>query len=552
MTSYRFRRRAFIAAMSGGVGLKIMLRNLESSARGLRSPGRLLVTHWPVGIVAGSSDSLWKPTAGSVGGSVGLRPFADAGLGPDMTVIRGLATNHLAGVGGSESGMVTLLTGLTPAGVRANRAEPDDAIAAGGSFDQILLKNVPALQRPIGYANAAADTRTDFGEVSTKTLSYATSFQSVPTYAGGVATEAIPLTPVLNPLTLFTTLFSTFVPGTGTGGSAGGAGGSSTGGAGSPSPRVADAVLKKLVAKRSVLDFAIEELNQVKRIAPSAARDKLTIHTDAVLGAERSVVNAINTSYPDPGGGTGGSGAGGTGGAGSMGGSGGGGGPSCGGCTTKPTPPPVGVSGTPDPAGGVGNAYGNPVAMKDDGPMLQQVGRMHLDVLRAAFICDIIRVGTFQWASATNHVGFALHPTDPTPYKHHPMSHRIGTSDTYASSTAEGLNATARFLLNAQLWFFTRHAEALAAWKNSVDGCGNNLLDHTCIPFLTEIAATGHERTNLPAMIFGGKRLGFVHDRYVNQKITVNELWGTIGQAFDFTSTDAPFAAPVAGFWTKP
>ena len=53
LISYRFRRRAFLTALSGGVGLKIMLRNLEGSAQGMRSPGRLLVTHWPVGIVAG-------------------------------------------------------------------------------------------------------------------------------------------------------------------------------------------------------------------------------------------------------------------------------------------------------------------------------------------------------------------------------------------------------------------------------------------------------------------------------------------------------------------
>ena len=66
MISYRFRRRAFLTALSGGVGLKIMLRTLESSAQGMRSPGRLLVTHWPVGLVAGSNDALWKPTSGSV------------------------------------------------------------------------------------------------------------------------------------------------------------------------------------------------------------------------------------------------------------------------------------------------------------------------------------------------------------------------------------------------------------------------------------------------------------------------------------------------------
>ena len=100
---------------------------------------------------------------------------------------------------------------------------------------------------------------------------------------------------------LYSTLFSNFVPGTpGTGGSGG------VGGAGGGAPRpVADAMLKKLVARRSVLDFTIEELNQLRRIAPSAARNKLTIHTDAVVAAETSVVNAIN-AYPHAGGGAGG------------------------------------------------------------------------------------------------------------------------------------------------------------------------------------------------------------------------------------------------------
>ena len=56
----------------------------------------------------------------------------------------------------------------------------------------------------------------------------------------------------------------------------------------------------------------------------------------------------------------------------------------------------------------------------------------------------------------------------------------------------------------------------------------------------------------MPAMIIGGKQLGFVHNRYVPGSITINQLWGTIAQAFGHTSTAAPFAAPVAGFWTKP
>jgi len=64
--------------------------------------------------------------------------------------------------------------------------------------------------------------------------------------------------------------------------------------------------------------------------------------------------------------------------------------------------------------------------------------------------------------------------------------------------------------------------------------------------------ACGGARGNLPAMLIGGKRLAFVHDRYVAGKITINELWGTIAQAFGYATTTAPFAAPIAGVWTKP
>ena len=166
MTSYRFRRRAFLTAVSGGVGLKIMLRNLESSAQGMRSPGRLLVTHWPIGIVAGSNDALWKPTSGSVGGSPGLKPFADAGLGPDMTVIKGVSTNHLnvSGAGSAQQGLVSMVTALAAGGTRTNPIQVDDAFAApGGSVEQILLERVTALQRPgVGpvYANSIGDSRT--------------------------------------------------------------------------------------------------------------------------------------------------------------------------------------------------------------------------------------------------------------------------------------------------------------------------------------------------------------------------------------------------------
>jgi hypothetical protein len=315
-----------------------------------------------------------------------------------------------------------------------------------------------------------------------------------------------------------------------------------SGGSGGGAPaRVADATLKRMVGRRSVLDFALEELNQVRAIGPSASRNKLSIHTEEILAAETSIANAINTSYPNPGG---------------AGGAGGGTTPICGGtCTTRPpTPPPL--TGMADPPGGhgTGNNYGpsRDTALQDDAPVHAAVGKAHFDVLKAAFVCDLIRVGTHQWSPATNHVGFALYPGTTQPFQHHPTSHRINTAETVASATLEGLNPNAAFLFNVQLWYFTRQAENLATWKTSLDGCGNSLLDFTCIPFLTEVRGCSHERSDMPAMLIGGKQLGFAHDRYVPGNMTINELWGTIGQAFGHTATDAPFAPPVVGFWAKP
>jgi hypothetical protein len=44
MISHRFKRRAFLTALSAGVGLKIMLRNMELSAQTAQSPARFLLT----------------------------------------------------------------------------------------------------------------------------------------------------------------------------------------------------------------------------------------------------------------------------------------------------------------------------------------------------------------------------------------------------------------------------------------------------------------------------------------------------------------------------
>jgi hypothetical protein len=118
-----------------------------------------------------------------------------------------------------------------------------------------------------------------------------------------------------------------------------------------------------------------------------------------------------------------------------------------------------------------------------------------------------------------------------------------------------GLNASAQFLFAVQQWFFRQLAEGLKDWKNSYDGFGNSLLDFTVVPYVTEVQATGHERNSMPAMIIGGKSLGFAHNKYVKGSFNVNQFWGLIGPSVGYTSTAAPFAAPpsaLSALWTKP
>ena len=590
MISYRFKRRAFIAGMSGGVGLKIMLRNMEAVAQGTtRSPGRLLVQHWPVGIVAGSNNSLFTATSGSTGGSQGLQPFTDAGLAADMTVIRGISSPNGAG-GSHEGGMPALMTGMGCPGTRSGEVEPDDGYAGGPSFEQAMLAVAGTPLKVAGsalnYVNAGCDTRTDFGEVSTKCMSYGTGKQSVPALSGS-GQENIPNMPDLSPLHLYNLVFQGFT-----------AAANYSGDEFLSAAPPADQMLTNLASRRSVLDFAKTEIDILRAMAPGEARMKLDNHFEAIKQMEDSVAASIDAYTPGRcGGGTGGmggsmgmggmggstagrggtTGTAGTGGRGGTTGTGGRGGTTgtagTGGAvgtggTGGTTPPPPGCKpamvapssaiGVKDPMTGAGNNYNDPTrGATEDATNLAVVGKAHMAVLKAAFVCDIVRCGTMLWAPGTNHVGFrGLFPgSTTTVYQHHPQSHKIQTGNTEAASTVSALDPSSQFLFQVQLWFFKNLADNLKEWKTTYDGFGNSLLDYTVLPYLTEVRATSHERNQMPAMIIGGKQLGFAHNRYVTGSFTCNQFWGLVGPSVGHTSTAAPFAAVpsgLSGLWTKP
>lgn len=519
MRSYRFARRAFLAGVGGAFGLKIMLRNLESMAQGMSSPPRFLMTHFPVGTLKvrftpGGSGDTYTP-------SPITKPFEDAGLRKDMTIFMGFSDAHLRcpGGGGHEAGTPFTTTGCSAPGTRDNDGENDDGVAGGPSYDQVFLKNVPDLVRPgAGYANAICDARVDSNETSTQCLSYGYTTRSIASAnPGGNITENTPLLPQLSPSQLYAQLFANFMPGGGT-------------------PDNQAAALKALKMRRSVLDFSMKELAELKKLSPGSEAAKIDIHTEAIRKVEQQLAGQITN---------------------------GGGGP------TGMAPP------MPDPSltGKKGNSNYSSNTNADDAPTHQKVAEAHSALLLAAFQLDLIRVGTFQFSPGTNHVSFkGMFPNDPNRIAmHHPVSHEGGFLGSAAGADPSGLSADDKnryeFLANVFTWYNARMADIVKKFKMATDGFGNSVLDYTVMPYITEVGQSNHARNAKPAFLFGGTKLGLKHGTFQNfagQGRPQSDLFLTCAQALlknadpktvlkdEKFLKDSAQTATIPGLWATP
>jgi hypothetical protein len=513
MTAYRFRRRAFFAAVGGAFGLKILLRNLEASAAGGTSPPRFLLAHWPNGTVR--TQFVPTGTGTSYVASPILQPFEDKGLRSDMISLFGF--NH-SGItthgGGAEGGTVIATTGASSPGNRQNGGEADDAVAGGPSWDQILLKHVPALAPRDasgailgpGSVSAICDARVDSLETSSRCLSYDYATRSInSSVPGGVITEHTPRPPVLSPATLYATLFSGFMPGGN-----------------------ADATLRALRMRKSVLDSTLRELARLNELAPASERVKIEAHTQAIRELERAISDRIAD------GGTGG-------------------------CVVPEGPPPTMIGKTGDRV----LDFQSPVATEADDETHEAVGKLHMSVIRAAFQCDLIRVATFQWAPGTGHV--ALRGLDPNApdviYRYRGLGMR-GLSSSFWSNPRPTTDAYIwDAIVNAHIWYSRRMADILAEFKNATDAFGGNLLDHTVIPYVTEMANPSFARSPIPALVFGGRALGMQGGQFQSVTGLHNDLWATVAQAYLGSDPMSALAdevfvktgvAPIPNLWFAP
>ncbi len=517
MRSYRFARRSFLAGIGGAFGLKVLLQDLEAMAQGATSPPRFLLTHWPVGTLR----KRYLPSGSGSTYTISpiLKPFEDAGLRNDMTIFYGFMDRlQCPGGGGHEAGTPFTTTCASAPGTRQNGGEADDGVAGGPSFDQIFLKHVPELQRPgAGYANAIADARVDSKETSTQCLSYSYTTRSIASAVpGGNITEHTPLLPTLSPAKLYAELFSSFMPG-------------------GNSPSNQETAIKALRLRKSVLDYSLGELAELKRLAPGVEAGKIDVHADAIRKVEQQLSEQIAS----------------------------GGEVSQCMLPTKPSDSLTGKTGSKFD-------YGSEQTSVADDEVHEQVGKAHAAILLAAFQCDIIRVATLQWSPGTNHVSFkGMFPSDPNKiFMHHPLSHRQPFLNSASSSGDPPSGGEARdiyeFLCNVQTWYNQKMADILSEFKAAQDAFGGSILDYTCIPYVTEVADSAHSRGPKPALLFGGSKLGMKHGTFVNSERPQSDLYVTVAQAYLKTSDPMsvlrdenfarsnPMTAPIPGLWEPP
>lgn len=148
-----------------------------------------------------------------------------------------------------------------------------------------------------------------------------------------------------------------------------------------------------------------------------------------------------------------------------------------------------------------------------------QIGRAHLDIVRAAFQCDLTRVAAFQWGSMETN--FSRIIPGVTDIGYHTLSHYTGAAVYDAQLTA------------IHRWYNEQLADFLRTLRDTPDSDGRSLLDNTLVVSWSEVRRGNHTFDNLPIQLFGGAggRLAGGRLMYYGDH-TTNDLWLTIAQAF--------------------
>ncbi len=170
------------------------------------------------------------------------------------------------------------------------------------------------------------------------------------------------------------------------------------------------------------------------------------------------------------------------------------------------------------------------IERNDDFPT---IGKDQMDLISAAFACDLTRVATLQWGTAQAGTGFEpwVDGDWSGETSHHGISHAAcPSSETNPSS---GQTAALDKLSRINTWFAQQLAYLGTSLAAIDDGNGQTALDNTAILWVSEVSeGPDHRFTDMPYVLLGGMGGALKQGEHFNlDGQTHNNLFVSLGQA---------------------
>jgi hypothetical protein len=158
------------------------------------------------------------------------------------------------------------------------------------------------------------------------------------------------------------------------------------------------------------------------------------------------------------------------------------------------------------------------VAFKMDG-MIEDIVKLHLEVVALAFACNYNRVGTLQWGDGTDGTKYNVPSNASLGWPFHHLSHRVD------SDSATGMNPTAE----------AAHAEIdVVRMKTLLHGLdqfkARGLQNQTIVMWTNHVAdGPSHSMKNVPHIIWGNGGGFLKNGQYIDAgNVTNNKLFNTL------------------------
>ena len=147
-----------------------------------------------------------------------------------------------------------------------------------------------------------------------------------------------------------------------------------------------------------------------------------------------------------------------------------------------------------------------------------QTVELQMDVMAAAFACDLTRVGSLQWTNSVGNIPFGF---IGVPDRHHDLSHE-GDSNTDAVNKLVEINR----------WYAERFAGMMERLARIPEGDGT-VLDNTVIVWVNELGkGNSHTRNDMPFVIGGSGGGALRTGRFHRYDRPHNDLWLTMLRVF--------------------